>query len=132
MTTVAQLLRAFSPEVRELSLKARAAVKQTVPRATEKVYPGWRIIAFHCGAGRRGQFCAVSPQRERVHLYFMRGTDLPDPQHLLEGTGKGMRHIKVTRAGQLKSAALKKLIRAAAAISEMDSARPAARRTSAS
>lgn len=123
MTTVAQLLKPCTPEIRALALAARAVVKKAVPGAAEKVYPGWHIIAFNRGAGMRGQFCAVSPLKERVNLYFMRGADLPDPHGLLEGGGKNMRHLKITRAAQTRSAALKALIRAAAARAEIDPAR---------
>jgi hypothetical protein len=30
-----------------------------------------------------------------INLAFFKGTLLPDPKHLLEGTGKGMRHLKI-------------------------------------
>ncbi len=120
MTTVAQLLKDSTPEVRALALAARDTIRQAVPRATEKVHPGWHIIAFHRGAGMPGQFCAVSPLKDRVNLYFMRGVDLPDPRGLLEGTGKGMRHIKIISLRQLRSAAVKALIQVAAARAEME------------
>lgn len=123
MTTVAQLLKNSPPEVRALALAARDTVRKVVPRATQKVYPGWHIIAFFCRAGRRGQFCAVSPLKERVNLYFMRGADLPDPRGLLAGTGKGMRHIKITSLAQLRSAAVKALIKSAAVRAEMEPVR---------
>lgn len=35
------------------------------------------------------------PQRGQVNLRFFRGTSLDDPEGLLEGTGKAMRHVKV-------------------------------------
>ena len=120
MTTVTQLLKDSTPDVRALALAARETVRKAVPRATEKVHPGWHIIAFH--VGKRGQFCAVSPLKDRVNLYFMHGVGLPDPRGLLAGTGKGMRHIRITSLIQLRSAGVKALIKSAAARSEMDRA----------
>jgi hypothetical protein len=37
----------------------------------------------------------IADQRQYVQLGFYSGASLPDPYQLIEGTGKGMRHIKV-------------------------------------
>jgi hypothetical protein len=48
-----------------------------------------------------------------VNVGFFRGVDLPDPQRLLEGTGKAMRHVKVRPGVDVESDALRRLIEAA-------------------
>ncbi|MGB9436225.1 MAG: hypothetical protein WBQ89_28505, partial [Candidatus Acidiferrum sp.] len=48
-----------------------------------------------------------------VTFGFLRGTSLPDPAKLLEGTGKHLRHVKLRAIEDLRKPALKKLIRAA-------------------
>jgi hypothetical protein len=48
-----------------------------------------------------------------VNVGFFHGASLPDPAHLLQGTGKFMRHVKITSAAATNSAALSKLIEAA-------------------
>jgi hypothetical protein len=48
-----------------------------------------------------------------VNVGFFRGAELADPDSLLEGTGKFMRHVKLRPGQQVDQAALKKLIRAA-------------------
>ena len=109
-----KLLKKYSPEVQDLVLQARELVLRTVPDAQEKVYLGWNGIHFSAGSNMQSTFCAVSPQRTRINLYFTQGVHLPDPSGLLEGTGKNMRHIKIDNAKLLKSRAVKALIKAAA------------------
>jgi hypothetical protein len=44
---------------------------------------------------------------------FFQGAALPDPDRLLQGNGRFMRHVKLTPGSATKSAALKRLINAA-------------------
>jgi hypothetical protein len=44
---------------------------------------------------------------------FFHGASLPDPAGLLQGTGKFMRHVKVTPGAVIDGAALSRLIQAA-------------------
>jgi Domain of unknown function (DU1801) len=39
--------------------------------------------------------CSIAIFRRHATLIFHRGVDLRDPQHLLRGTGKALRHIRV-------------------------------------
>lgn len=48
-----------------------------------------------------------------VNVGFFHGATLPDPAHLLQGTGKYMRHVKLTPGVPTDAAALEALIRAA-------------------
>lgn len=51
-----------------------------------------------------------------VNVGFFHGAALPDPSHLLQGTGKSMRHVKLRPASNnaaSTNAALRKLIEAA-------------------
>jgi hypothetical protein len=48
-----------------------------------------------------------------VQLYFLRGSELSDPDELLEGTGKKLRHVNLYDAGDLKRPALRRLMKRA-------------------
>ena len=48
-----------------------------------------------------------------VNVGFFQGAGLPDPAHLLQGTGKFMRHVKLRPGIAVDSEALAKLIEAA-------------------
>ncbi len=54
--------------------------------------------------------CGIGPQKAHVNLIFLRGTELDDPQKLLEGTGKKGRHVKIKKINEIDSKDLKFLI----------------------
>lgn len=58
-------------------------------------------------------FGYVNAFKAHVNVGFFRGTELADPKGLLEGTGKRMRHVKVTPERDVDTAALTQLIEAA-------------------
>jgi hypothetical protein len=58
-------------------------------------------------------FAYVNAFKAHVNVGFFRGAELADPDDLLEGTGKRMRHVKLRPAGDVDSAALAKLIETA-------------------
>jgi hypothetical protein len=108
------LLNKYDEHIRELAIAARELILKLTPKADEKVYFGWRVVRYSLNGSMNGQFIAIGPQKKYVNLYFMNGTELDDPKGLLTGEGKKMRHVSITEAKQLKSAALKALIKASA------------------
>ena len=68
---------------------ARTLVKKTVTPVTEEVKYGG--ILFSSGV----QFCGVFAYREHVSVEFGHGAKIPGMAHVLEGSGKGRRHIKL-------------------------------------
>lgn len=57
----------------------------------------------------REPYAYIMPQRGHLNLGFCRGTALPDPNGLLEGTGKALRHVKlrsIDNAKRLEAARL--------------------------
>lgn len=108
------LLNNYDDNIRELATAARTLIAKLIPKAGEKIYFGWRVARFSLDDTMAGQFIAIGPHKKHVNLYFMNGTELDDPKGLLDGDGKKMRHVSITEAKQLKSAALKALIKASA------------------
>jgi hypothetical protein len=108
------LLKNYSPEVQALILKARELIFKTAPEARETVYLGWKTIGYSVSGSMRDAFCAIDPQKTRINFVFHRGVELPDPSQMLEGTGKKMRHVKIMTLQQLRSRALRALIKSAA------------------
>lgn len=106
-------LKGYSPQVREIAVKARETIFSVLPNATEKVYPGWKVIQYGTDAGMKNVFAAISPLRERVNLGLANGAELPDPEGLLEGTGKGIRHVKLTSADAAATPAVRALLEGA-------------------
>lgn len=87
----------------------------------------WFGVARACGADVRellhdghptacvgdAAFAYVNAFTAHVNVGFFQGAVLPDPNGLLEGTGKLMRHVKVRPADDVDRRALEELIHAA-------------------
>ena len=58
-------------------------------------------------------FAYVNVFSSHVNVGFFQGASLPDPAHLLQGTGKFMRHIKLKPETPTDAAYLNKLIQTA-------------------
>jgi hypothetical protein len=58
-------------------------------------------------------FAYVNAFTAHVNVGFFRGAELSDPKRLLEGTGKVMRHVKLSAERDVDAAALTKLIQTA-------------------
>jgi hypothetical protein len=76
----------------------------------------WKIPSFDSNGPR---FCFMVG-KEHVTFAFMRGAALPDPEKLLEGTGKGVRHVKLRSVAGVKRPGVKKLIVEAAKLNMKD------------
>jgi len=55
-------------------------------------------------------FAYVDAFRAHVNVGFFRGAEIADPEHLLEGTGKVMRHVKLRPERDVDAMALMDLI----------------------
>jgi hypothetical protein len=58
-------------------------------------------------------FAYVNAFTSHVNVGFFQGASLPDPARLLQGSGKFMRHVKLTPGTATDAASLSKLIEAA-------------------
>jgi hypothetical protein len=101
-----------SPYVKELRKVVRALrgfVRKIVPGTRETVN-SWGVPTFE----KKAPFCFFMVGKNHVTFGFHFGTSLPDPEGLLEGTGKNMRHVKLHTMEDLEQKGLKNLVQAAA------------------
>ncbi|MGQ0551824.1 MAG: DUF1801 domain-containing protein [Planctomycetota bacterium] len=90
----AAYLAAQSPKNRVIIGALRRFVKRVQPKLVEDVKWG-----NGCWCNEDGPVAYVYSDREWVQFGFIQGSKLKDPQHLLEGSGQYVRHVKVrTRA----------------------------------
>lgn len=57
--------------------------------------------------------CGIAHKPRWVNISFFRGAELDDADGVLEGTGKGMRHVKLREPKDAASPALKRILREA-------------------
>src|SRR5271170_8124404 len=111
---VDEVLASFGSEVRNLALATRAFVLQ-IPDIIEQVDVKARIIGYGYGPKYADMVCVIMPTKAGVNLGIAYAMELPDPEKLLEGTGKLHRHVKLKSKSDLESAGLKSLLKASSA-----------------
>ncbi len=93
--TVDELLENYPQLVRDLVLKIRKLVQELMPPDTIETATNHKVINYSTPAGQmKGMIAYIAPLKDSVNLGFSDGVDLPDPERLLKGTGKRLRHIK--------------------------------------
>ena len=88
---------------------------------------GWFEVIRNCGDDVRellhdghptacvgdAAFAYVNAFTAHVNVGFFRGAEIADPEGLLEGTGRFMRHVKLRPGGDVDTTALRRLIETA-------------------
>jgi Domain of unknown function (DU1801) len=82
--------------------------------ATQIVWPQLRIASFGIGPKKNTQhYVYMAVHTNHINLGFYRGTSLQSHGLRLEGTGKNLRHIKITDGATLRKNALRSILREA-------------------
>ncbi len=110
------ILAAHTIEVRAMAETLRKLVLATVPNAIELAYPVWHGIGYR--HPESGYFCGIFPQKDSVKLGFEFGVLLPDPDRLLEGTGRQVRYVNIKDSQDIRLGTVKKLLLAAISLPE--------------
>ncbi len=90
----------------------RRSLRKRLPTAHEVVYEYRDFIVISFSPNEHGYdgVLAIRASAEGVRLYFNRGKELPDPEKLLQGSGKQTRLIDVEGASTLALPAVARLI----------------------
>ena len=79
------------------ALAVRTAVLTAAAESSELIVRTYAVVDVFTLTGKMGQaFCHMVAYEKHVNLGFNRGTELSDPAGLLAGTGKLIRHVRVT------------------------------------
>jgi len=116
MTTdkkIDEFLSGYSEEVFTNALKLREILFANLPNIIEQIDIPAKMIAYCYGQKYSEMICTIIPSKKGLKLGFYKGADLPDPDKLLEGTGKISRYVEIRLVEQIKPPALKKLIQSA-------------------
>jgi hypothetical protein len=106
-------LSSYPAEVAELAHAARRLLEEALPGAEETLDRSAKVIGFGYGPGYKHCVCTLIMSQKGVKLGVARGSELPDPEGLLRGTGKVHRHVVLQTLADLKQPGLKPLIKAA-------------------
>jgi len=107
-------LSTYDRTVADLALALREIMLAKAPEAVERVYRNHpSAVWFGFGPKMKDMFCYIAAARSHVNLGFCRGASLSDPNKVLEGEGKMMRHIKFRSEHDLERPFVRRNIRAA-------------------
>jgi hypothetical protein len=79
-----------------------------MPGAHEFIYHD--AVGYSVSESPFDRICYIASQKGYVNFGFFFGAGLPDPEHLLAGEGKRMRHVKIRSLEDAKNRAFGKLI----------------------
>lgn len=115
---VEALLEPYPPSTRAIAEALRDVVRAAIPDVVETVRTGWRIVGYDARIGRRTAYFAwIMPERVHVHLGFVHGVFMRDPDGLLGGDARLARWTTFTSVGEIDPRPLADLVREAARVS---------------
>jgi hypothetical protein len=113
---VERLLEPQLPVVAETARALRTVISAAFPEAVETVDFPNQLIAIGLSMKTRDLVFAIAPHSAHVNLQLADGVELPDPDGLIEGTGKRIRHVKVRSVEVASSPALRAIVGAQVAL----------------
>jgi hypothetical protein len=106
-------LEAYDRPIADLALALREIILEEAPHASESIYQVYTVAIWFGFSGKmKDMFCYIAINARHINLGFPRGSTLPDPNRVLEGDGKTMRHIKIASQRDLERSLVRRYIRA--------------------
>jgi hypothetical protein len=108
-------LAPYDPHISNLTLALREAVLEEAPDAIESISQGYALAIGFSFTGKplKDGFCHIVTYSSHVNLGFNRGAQLPDPNRVLIGNGKSIRHITIHDQGELERPFIRRYLQAA-------------------
>lgn len=107
-----EALAFHTPEVQAAAQVLEQVIRTELPDVVVHFDPGNGLLAFGRSMRMRDLLFAVIPHAGWVNLQLADGALLPNPDGLIEGTGKRIRHIKVHSAERARSNPVRDAVRA--------------------
>jgi len=90
------IIDSYPDAIREIAIALRGKIFDLFPKVVEVVWVKQKIAGYGTGPKKNTEhFCWIQLAKSHVNLGFNYGTEIDDPNKILEGTGKKFRHIKI-------------------------------------
>jgi hypothetical protein len=108
-------IRPYPPKVQEIALWLREWVWELYPSCNELIYDNYNAVAFGWSpTDRQGHtFCSIALASKYVHFGFYWGSEIADPERLLQGKGSQYRYIVINTKQDLPKTYVKRLLKEA-------------------
>jgi len=124
--TFNELLAGIEPDLAAIARRVRAMIRAVDKSTVETVRLGDNAATYGVGPKKMTDgYTYIMPKRGYINLGFYQGAVLADPDRLLEGTGKGLRHVKIRSVSEANRPSVRALVAAALAQRRRDATGPA-------
>jgi len=111
--SIADFLSTYGDEIMNRAILTLEIVLKHLPGVQEQVDLPARMIAYTYGPKYTDMVCTIIPSKKGLKLGFYKGNELPNPDALLEGTGKISRYVQIKNDDQINSPGMRKLLQCA-------------------
>jgi hypothetical protein len=113
-------LNKYSSDIRDLACTVLERLRRLIPGAVEMVYDNYNALVIGFGPTERPSEAVISIALypRWINLFFLNGIELNDPNKILKGNGKFVRHVVLTEASVLEQPEVLKLIRESTRLAE--------------
>ncbi len=108
---IEEFLSSYPDGIRAIIKELRNLVRGAMHGAHEFLY--YDAVNYSVDDSPTGRVCYISPAESAVTIGFLFGTALNDPHHLLQGSGKHARHVRIKSVAEAKNPALRELAKSA-------------------
>ena len=108
--TTESWMAGLEPNLRPIAEGLRQLILDACPELEESIK--WGNPVFE----KSGKVCYLAATKSYVSLGFFNGAALSDPDGVIEGTGKTIRHIKVRSPGDIQAQRVISWVREAVAL----------------
>lgn len=111
--TAETILNKYDAKISTLGFQVRSFLLNELKNCIEIPDAPANIIAYGYGPGYKDMVCVIIPSKKGIKLGFNRGSELPDPEKLLTGSGKVHKYVEIKSDTDLRGRALKQLTKEA-------------------
>ena len=117
-----KFLKPYDRAIQKLALDLRKIVIDELAPCHENIYDAYSAVAIGYGSSDRFSdgLCHIAVYTHNVNLGFNEGASLGDPDGVLLGTGKRIRHLTLKSQADLKRPEIRVFLRRALALSRED------------
>ena len=110
---VEEILMKYDESISSLGLHLRKFLLSQLDGCSEMPDISANMIAYGYGTGYIDMICTIIPSKKGIKLGFYKGSELPDPENLLTGSGKVHRYVEIKSEKDIRSRAIRQLMKEA-------------------
>ncbi len=117
-----KFLKPYDRGIQKLALQLRAVVLEEMAPCHENIYDAYSAVAIGYGTSDRlsDGICHIAVYTQHVNLGFNQGASLGDPQGVLKGAGKLIRHLTIKTQDDLARPEVRSFLKRALKLARED------------